>query len=164
MWALVLEQDAVATVLEDNQEEEEAMVVKIYRASCEDTPNGPAYDYDPEDFSARMTFTNTYEKHEHNYDKKFDNKNHWDECACGDKQNTEAHKFSDWKVTKEATAATKGEKTRECTVCDYKETVEIPALKENPNTGDSMNIGFWLVLTLASGCTLTGVLRRRKHA
>lgn len=37
------------------------------------------------------------------------------------------HKFGSWKVTKQPTATEKGEKTRICSVCEYKETAEVPA-------------------------------------
>ena len=37
------------------------------------------------------------------------------------------HTFGSWKVTKQPTATEKGEKTRICSVCEYKETAEVPA-------------------------------------
>ena len=37
------------------------------------------------------------------------------------------HKFGSWTVTKQPTATAKGEKTRICSVCEYKETAEVPA-------------------------------------
>lgn len=56
----------------------------------------------------------------------FDEENHWWQCACGeeDKVHKERHTLGEWKVSKEATTLSKGEETRYCSGCDYKETRE----------------------------------------
>ncbi|MGN0153550.1 MAG: leucine-rich repeat protein [Lachnospiraceae bacterium] len=63
---------------------------------------------------------------------------HWHEATCGhdtevaDKQ---AHTFSEWIVTKEATEEEKGLKERSC-ACGYKEVVEIPPLSHTTHVKD----------------------------
>lgn len=55
-----------------------------------------------------------------------DERNHWNPCECGEKPNIAQHSFK-WIVDKEATAAEKGLKHQECSVCGYKKgAVEIP--------------------------------------
>ncbi len=76
-------------------------------------------------------------KHEHNWSKSWsvDKNAHWHECKeedCDIINNNEkdgygAHTYGSWSVTKEATATTKGVKTRKCTVCGYEEKGIIPA-------------------------------------
>ncbi len=118
----------------------------------------------------------------HNYgtDWKSDAQNHWHECSCGAKSDETTHTAGDWIVDKAATATEKGNKHKECTVCDYTtETAEIPAtgttnptdpddkedttkpsednnpntgVDEVPKTGDNSNMALWLSLMLASIC------------
>ena len=47
-----------------------------------------------------------------------------------------AHSLSDWNIVKDSTCKEKGTKTRECTVCDYKETVDIPTKSHNYDDND----------------------------
>lgn len=98
--------------------------------------------------------------------------NHWHSCAVGGctvKSEEKAHDF-EWIVDKNATAAEKGTKHEECTVCHFqKDPVEIPAKgtsggDQNANssgtnadtstngtkTGDAMPIGMLAVLMLAA--------------
>lgn len=57
-----------------------------------------------------------------------DDAGHWHLCECGAKLNKAAHTFA-WVIDKEATAAEKGEKHEECSVCGYKRApVEIPVI------------------------------------
>ena len=56
-----------------------------------------------------------------------DETNHWNICECGEVINKEAHKFSDWTITKEATKTEAGSRTKSCTVCGYKVTESILA-------------------------------------
>lgn len=112
-----------------------------------------------------MTFTNSYTRdvHVHDHDLKFDSKEHWKECGCGDVQEKEVHKFSQWQVTTAATETAKGEKIRTCSVCGYTEKVQIPATKKPDalNTGDGMKLGTWMALALAGAATLAGVVKCR---
>ena len=47
-----------------------------------------------------------------------------------------AHSLSDWNIVKDSTCKEKGTKTRECTVCDYEETVDIPTKNHNYDDND----------------------------
>lgn len=105
---------------------------------------------------------------------KSDETSHWYECACGQKADVTAHAFK-WITDKEATAADKGSKHEECTVCGYrKAAVEIPAAgndsdkpsktgTDNPQTGDTGNIWLWIALLTISavGVGTTVVYRKR---
>lgn len=80
-----------------------------------------------------------YVDHEHAFTKlECDSSNHWYVCECGEKTDMEAHSFNEWTQTKAPTATEKGEKERICSVCQYKETEEIPAIvtPENPDDQD----------------------------
>ena len=48
------------------------------------------------------------------------------------------HTFGSWTVTKQPTATEKGEKTRICSVCEYKETAEIPATGGSTSGGGAV--------------------------
>ena len=84
--------------------------------------------------------------------------------------NVAAHTYGDWTVTKEATATEKGSKERTCSVCGYKEIVEISATgtKDNtiPKTGYYNSIALWIALMFVS---CTGVvstafyINKKKH-
>ena len=70
------------------------------------------------------------DSHSHNYgtEWKHDETNHWHECECGNKADITAHTFKQI-IDKEATAAEKGSKHEECTVCGYKKAaVDIPKI------------------------------------
>ena len=104
-------------------------------------------------------------EHTHDYTQKYDKTNHWDECDCGDIQNKEAHKYGDWKVTKEATQTAKGEKEHTCTVCGYTEKAEIAKLG-TVGTGDDSNIALWFALfTLSAAAVITtATVSKKKKA
>ena len=125
------------------------------------------------------TITPTAASHTHSYDTawKYDETNHWHECACGDKADTAAHTFK-WVTDKEATATEKGSKHEECTVCGYKKAaVEIPATgsgngsasqptkpgsTDSPQTGDSSSV-LWLAILCISGVlSVLGVAGKKK--
>lgn len=135
-----------------------------------------------------LTMIPTADSHTHSYGTawKSDATNHWHECACGDKSDVAAHSFK-WIVDKKATAAEKGSKHEECTVCGYKKAaVEIPATgsatqptdptkpAENkpgnttsPKTDDNSNLVLWVSLLLVSGSaaawiTLTGKKAKKR--
>ena len=67
--------------------------------------------------------------HVYSSDWKTDAKNHWHECACGDKTDITEHTEDSGTVTKEPTETESGVKTFRCTVCGYEiRTETIPAL------------------------------------
>ena len=76
------------------------------------------------------TYKDAPPSHTHSYgtDWKYDDNNHWHECACGDKADIAAHSASEWIVDTAATETTDGAKHKECTVCKkVLETAPIPA-------------------------------------
>ena len=95
----------------------------------------------------------------HNYgtEWKSDKDNHWNECACGDKANSAAHKDenSDGK----------------CDVCQY--NVGTPGgstgddkPSDNPQTGDNSNMVLWISLLMISalGVVATTILGKKKYS
>lgn len=75
-----------------------------------------------------------------------DNEKHWHECpSCHNITDIYEHTFGDWAVIKDATETEKGNKEKECAVCKYKVTEEIPVIKgedtpsSNTNTDVSNN-------------------------
>ena len=122
---------------------------------------------------ASASYELTVTKHEFKDSWESDADNHWHSCAvegCTVKSDEAPHDF-EWIVDKNATAAEKGTKHQECTVCHFqKDPVEIPAKgtsggDQNANgsgtnadtstngtkTGDTMPIGMLAVLMLAAG-------------
>ena len=76
------------------------------------------------------TYKDAPPSHTHSYgtDWKYDDTNHWHECACGDKADIAAHSASEWIVDTAATETADGSKHKECTVCKkVLETAPIPA-------------------------------------
>ena len=73
--------------------------------------------------------------HAHGTDWKSDKDNHWNECACGDKANTAAHKDEN----------TDGK----CDVCEY--NVGLPTNPDSPQTGDNSMMHLWIILLCVSG-------------
>lgn len=58
--------------------------------------------------------------------------NHWHKCTTDDTiKDKAAHTFGDWIIDKAATETETGSKHRDCSVCEYSETVTIPV---NPHT------------------------------
>ncbi len=83
--------------------------------------------------------------HVYSHEWKSDENNHWHECECGEKNDSQKHTYEE----------------RKCIVCkdvapDY---TEMP-----PNTGDSFNIYLWIALLLLSmgGCAAMLALHLRK--
>ncbi len=67
-------------------------------------------------------------KHEAKSEWKFDNAQHWHECATkghDDKLDVAAHTWDEGKITTDPTETTKGVKTFTCTVCNYQKTTPI---------------------------------------
>lgn len=129
-------------------------------------------------------------KGEHDYGDSYksDAENHWKECGCGNIIEKSAHDFGEWTVTKAATDTEKGSKERICSVCGYKQIVEIPAigsteeptLPENPsesatsngqedttipNTGNADSVILWscLMLVTAASVTFYEILKKKKR-
>lgn len=128
------------------------------------------------------TYKDAPPSHTHSYgtDWKYDDTNHWHECACGDKADTAAHNFQ-WVIDKAATKEATGIKHEECTVCGAKrsENTVIDKLPDggntgntgsgdnntdkpgkddstkSPQTGDSSNLIGWLAALFVSGGVLT---------
>ena len=86
--------------------------------------------------------------HAHGTDWKSDKDNHWNECACGDKANTAAHKDEN----------TDGK----CDVCEY--NVGLPTNPDNPQTGDNSMMHLWIILLCISGLSViaTTVLGKKR--
>jgi len=87
--------------------------------------------------------------HNHGTEWKSDKDNHWNECACGDKANSAAHKDenSDGK----------------CDVCEY--NVGTPGgdkPNDNPQTGDNSMIAVWMVLMSVSALACLVLFKKRK--
>ncbi|MGM9603084.1 MAG: InlB B-repeat-containing protein [Faecousia sp.] len=154
VWGLLLTEIAAYASADDAAQE---YTVLILPATCEETENGMYYELD---WNAnplnQMSFTNVYTAHDHAYTQKYNETDHWEECACGDERNKEAHRYGEWTVTKEATETEAGAKERTCTVCGYQETAEIPQLPVNPVTGDNSNLVLWLALLALSAAGMIG--------
>lgn len=87
--------------------------------------------------------------HAHGTEWKADNDNHWNECACGDKANTAAHKDEN----------TDGK----CDVCAYNVGVPTPpANPNNPQTGDNSMVALWIVLLCISGLGIIATVAYRR--
>lgn len=168
VWALVLNQGAAAC--DADSADDGVWSVLIYPTLCEETDNGKYYTVDSDGALAeKMTFTNTYTEHTHKYAQKHNDKEHFEECICGDKQNTETHKYGEWNVTKKADENTEGEKEHTCSVCGYTETANIEKLPkaESPKTGDNSRALLWFALALISGGLIaaTAIYRKmKKHS
>ena len=134
------------------------------------------------DVKIEATYKEAPPAHTHSYgtDWKYDDTNHWHECACGDKTDTAAHSFQ-WVIDKAATKEATGTKHEECTVCGAKrsENTVIDKLPDggntgntgsgdnntnkpgkddstkSPQTGDNSNLIGWLAALFVSGGVLT---------
>ena len=134
------------------------------------------------DVKIEATYKDAPPSHTHSYgtDWKYDDNNHWHECACGDKADTAAHSFQ-WVIDKAATKEATGSRHEECTVCGAKrsENTVIDKLPDSGNTGntgggdnntdkpgkddstkspqagDSSNLIGWLAALFVSGGVLT---------
>lgn len=154
VWGLLLTEVAAYATADDAAQE---YTMLILPATCEETENGMRYELDANATPLnQMSFTNVYTAHDHAYTQKYNETDHWEECACGDEQNKEAHKYGEWTITKEATETEAGEKDRTCTVCGYQETAEMPKLPANPATGDSSNLVLWFALLALSAAGVIG--------
>lgn len=113
----------------------------------------------------------------HDYEWKYDETNHWQECAiCDGKSGTAAHTFGKWKVTAEPTADKQGSREKSCTVCGYTLTEAIPATGSaqggqsgnggSAQTGDDFNALPLIALMGIAGAAAAGTVvygRRKKN-
>lgn len=179
VWSLCLvEKDSNSDSADSDNS---SYVMAIYPTDYEIGENGKRCYYTVKDngCAEKLSFNNVYsatsDTHNHNYSQNNDENNHWDECECGDKKDVEPHDFGEWKVTKEASTTEKGEKERICSVCGYKETVEIPMLsnestkvaddnKKSPKTGAENDMTVLLAIALIGGGVLiaTGAYGKKK--
>ena len=76
------------------------------------------------------------DRHEHSFSKDWTSNatEHWHAATCEHTKEVSGkakHTFGDWTVTKVATEEAEGSKERVCTVCNYKEVVDIAKIAEN---------------------------------
>lgn len=69
--------------------------------------------------------------HTHEYVVKYDENQHYKECACGDKIDVIEHNFKDQNITKNPTCTEEGIKIKECNDCDYKQEEKIEMLEHD---------------------------------
>ena len=82
--------------------------------------------------------------HAHGTEWKSDEDNHWNECACGDKANTAAHKDEN--------------ADGKCDVCAYNVGLPTPpADPDNPQTGDNTQLGLWIALLIVSNFGIVAI-------
>ena len=86
--------------------------------------------------------------HKYGTEWKSDADNHWNECACGDKANTAAHKDEN--------------ADGKCDVCDY--NVGLPTTpdggnkpSDTPQTGDNTQLGLWIALLIVSSFGIVAI-------
>ena len=75
------------------------------------------------------------EVHEHTFAEEWtsDETNHWHAATCGHTTEVSGkaeHSFGEWTVTKKATEEAEGSKERVCTVCNYKDVIDIAKIPE----------------------------------
>ena len=85
------------------------------------------------------------------------------------------HKFGEWKVTKQPTKNSAGEKVRYCEVCQYEQKIEIPRLsdgdvihigigdskgEQNPETGAQVPGGIAAIAVVAAAAVIFGKKKR----
>lgn len=113
----------------------------------------------------------------HDYEWKYDETNHWQECTiCDGKNGTAAHTFGEWNVTAEPTADKQGSREKSCTVCGYTLTEAIPATGSaqggqsgnggSAQTGDDFNALPLIALMGIAGAAAAGTVvygRRKKN-
>lgn len=92
---------------------------------------------------------------------------HWQECPCGEHMNAATHNYGEWRMIKTAAENEKGTRERICSVCGYKDIVDIPPTEkaDSLQTGDSSDVFLWMALLFISGGIVTGsvVISKRKR-
>lgn len=90
-------------------------------------------------------------EHEHTYTDVYssDANEHWLASTCGhddQRRAVEGHKFNEYITSQEATVTEKGIKVRTCSVCGYKDEVELPKIgEENTDNPDNPNPDSWKI-------------------
>ncbi len=76
-------------------------------------------------------------EHTHKFGEEWKNngENHWHECKCGEKSETEVHGYI-WTVVTEATEEFEGLKKGVCSVCSYEKHETIPKLEHTHKFGE----------------------------
>lgn len=74
--------------------------------------------------------TNSSTIHVHTFEKEYthDDSHHWHKATCEhseEKGDYDIHTFSEWNITKQASATEKGQKERTCSTCSFKQVEEI---------------------------------------
>ncbi len=95
--------------------------------------------------------------HVHTYSEEWehDESYHWHKATCEHTDETdgkERHTFGSWKVDKEATEKTQGEKHHVCTVCGYEEKVTIPEIGHTHNPSSTYKSDGEYHWQVCSGC------------
>lgn len=72
------------------------------------------------------------------------------------------HSYGNWKVVKEATNTTKGEKQRTCSVCGDIDSQEIAKIAGNPATGDNSQIMLWSSMMLIICAVILALLIQKR--
>lgn len=111
----------------------------LYTIKHEDIPENTTtitleYEGKMETFSIEVNFVKqlnlSAKKHKFTADKwSSDETEHWKQCSfkgCTDKQEVEPHKFGEWRITKQPTKDTEGEKAHTCEVCGKTVKESIP--------------------------------------
>ena len=90
--------------------------------------------------------------HDYSTERKYDETNHWNECACGWKNSIEPHSWNDGVITKEATVDEEGIKTYECSVCGAtKEEIVARLVKEGLSGGAIAGIAVGSTAVVGTG-------------
>lgn len=100
---------------------------------------------------------------------KFDKTHHWHICSvCNEAYSDKAKHDYKYEIKKQPTEEEKGEQLEFCSVCDYENTIELPALKpgDGPEpTGDiSGVVNTGLVVLVITLCSTAAIVIKRKTA
>ena len=91
--------------------------------------------------------------HVHEFgDYQHNDQQHWKECSCGEISSKGDHEFGEWTTDVQPTESSVGHKYRTCSVCNYQQEEDIPALEHvhtSNNTWLSNDTGHYHVCT---GC------------
>ena len=67
-------------------------------------------------------------KIQHTYAMEYDSSKHWRKCECGSTVDEGDHTYGNWVVVTQPQYGVAGSEERNCSVCGYKQTKDIPAL------------------------------------
>lgn len=118
----------------------------------------------------------------HEFEKwNFNAEEHFRKCGVCSFTEHFAHEFGDWSILEEPSAEQKGLKQRICTVCGYKELVELPkespsmpadngesdsSSSNSPRTADDSNIESMFVLAVIAlfGIVMLSIYKKKRRA